>query len=121
MLREHVGVRQHAGESHRRFFWDDYLQLYVWFDEDERIVGFELSYDLTSDYRAFRWKPADGVEHYRVDDGEGRAMKKAVPVMRVDRSGIDPDILVEFTARSESISPEISLLVKQRLREFLAT
>lgn len=120
MLNEYKEVRQHAGEAFRRLFWDDYLQLYLWFDDHQRIVGFELSYDLSDDFRAFRWNPDTGVVHYRVDDGESRAMKKGIPILRQDRSAVDPSVLAELVARSESLEPEIARLVTTKLEEFLA-
>lgn len=121
MLKEHRSVRQHAGESFRRLFWDEFLQLYVWFDESKQIVGFELVYDLADDYRAFRWRTDQGIEHYRVDDGESRAMKKAAPVLRMDRSAIEPGILAEYMARSEYLEPEITHLVTEKLQDFLTS
>ena len=120
MLNEYKEVRQHAGEAFRRLFWDDYLQLYVWFDDHQQIVGFELSYDLTDDFRAFRWNPDTGVVHYRVDDGESRAMKKGIPILRQDRSAVDRSIFAELVARSETLEPEIARLVTSKLEEFLA-
>lgn len=119
MLKEYSGVSQHAGEAFRRFFWDDYLQLYVWFDPDQRIVGFELSYDTLEDFRAFRWSPERGVQHYRVDDGECRPMRKGVPILQVDDSSVDRRIDAEFAVRSGAVEPEISGFVSARLSEYL--
>lgn len=119
MLKEYEKVRQHAGESFRRLFWDDYLQLYVWFDTRQQIVGFELSYDLLNDFRAFRWKPERGVEHYRVDSGEGRAQKNDAPILHADSSRIDPRIAAEFAARSQTLDPRIADLVHAQLRNYL--
>lgn len=119
MLKEYAGVSQHAGESFRRLFWDDYFQLYVWFDSEQRIVGFELSYDLANDCRAFRWKPDRGVEHYRVDDGEGRAIRKGVPILHADDTCVDHRIATEFTERSGGIALEITALVGEKLRDYL--
>jgi hypothetical protein len=120
MLKEFSRVSQHAGESFRRLFWDDYLQLYVWFDPEQRIVGFELSYDLANDWRAFRWKPEHGVEHFRVDDGENRANKKGVPLLHADDTCVDHRIEAEFAERGGGVEPEITGFVSANLSEYLA-
>lgn len=121
MLKEYQGVRQHPGEATRRLFWDDYLQLYVWVSDPGEIVGFELSYDLQEDFRAFRWSPEAGIEHYRVDDGEGRALKKSVPVLNRDRASLDPAVLEEFIARSVALEGTITQLVASKLQDFLSS
>lgn len=121
MLTELHGVRQHPGEAPRRAFWDDYFQLYVWLEKQAEIIGFELSYDLLDNCRAFRWTPGDGIQHYRVDDGEDRAMKKAIPILRPDHSSIDPHVLQEFDRRSAELEPSIRKLVAAKLQELLTT
>ncbi|MGV3724630.1 MAG: hypothetical protein ACO1SX_27350 [Actinomycetota bacterium] len=120
MLKELTNPRQHPGEPRRRLYWDDYLQLCVWFDPQDAPLGFELSYDPAGDCRAFRCMPGPEVEHYAVDDGESRALRKAIAILHADRSHINREIHHEFRNRNREIEPEIAEIVQQKLEDYLA-
>ena len=53
MLREMAGVRQQDSSVRRRWFRDDYFDLFTWQKEDGPdggiVVGFQLCYDLQID------------------------------------------------------------------------
>jgi hypothetical protein len=119
MLQERPNVSQHRGEPRRRFFFDDYLQLYTWTDPQGRLVAFELAYDLWRDARAFRWQIERGMEHYRIDDGESRAFRKSVPILRPDRSHIDRRLRQEFLRRGVLLEPSVAAVVLWELDRFL--
>lgn len=121
MLKELRNPKQHPGEPCRRLFWDDYLQLCVWVDAQNAPLGFELSYDLAGDCRAFRCMPGPEVEHYAVDDGESRTLRKAIAILRVDRSRINHEIPHVFRCRSQDLEPVIAGLVQRTLEHYLAT
>ena len=55
MLREMASVRQQDSSVRRRWFRDDYFDLFTWQEPDGGIVGFQLCYDLQID------KPLAGV------------------------------------------------------------
>lgn len=119
MLREQPHVSQHRGEPRRRFFFDDYLQLYTWTDSQGRVVAFELSYDVWREARAFRWQLGCGMEHYRVDDGESRAFRKSVAILRPDHSHMDVHLGEEFLRRGGNLDPGLSAIVLRELDRFL--
>lgn len=120
MLLENPHINQLRGEPRRRFFFDDCLQLYTWTDPQGGIVAFELSYDLWRDARAFRWQAGCGMEHYRIDDGESRAFRKSVAILRPDPSRIDRRIREEFARRSGNMDAGILEAVLRELDRFLA-
>jgi len=119
LLHELVNPRQHPGEPRRRLFWDDYIQLCVWFDHQDRQLGFELSYDLAGDCRALRCMPGPEVRHYAVDDGESRSLRKATPILRLDHSRIDHRIAGDFRNRSRDIDPDIAGQVQEQIERYL--
>jgi hypothetical protein len=45
MLKEVRDVRQVPGDARRRVFFAEDLDLTVWFDRDDAVMGFELCYD----------------------------------------------------------------------------
>ena len=68
-LYEIRNVQQVRGELRRRWFFSHEMDLIVWFDERDRPVSFQLSYDKHRRIeRTIRWKPGLGFSHYRVDD-----------------------------------------------------
>ena len=38
-------VRQIEGEPFRRWYADDYFDLFIWFDDNDKVTGFQLCYD----------------------------------------------------------------------------
>jgi hypothetical protein len=53
MLREIRNVKEIPGQGVRRWFNDEHLDLFVWYDADGRIIGFQLCFDKdTRDERA---------------------------------------------------------------------
>jgi hypothetical protein len=121
MLKEWPNVRQLPGEPRRRLFGDDYLQLCVWFDLRDRVTGFELSYDLAKQWRALRWELGKAAVHYRVDAGEGRAFRKASPVLIDDRSSVSRVLDHDFQRRAKTLPATLAELVHEQLRAYLAT
>jgi len=116
MLEEVLNVRQIDGEPRRRWFSDDYFDLIVWFDDDEKILGFQLSYGRFKGEHALIWHRESGYGHYRVDDGEGRPGKpKASPVLLPDGNFDSKGIAGIFKRESSKIDPLIATLVAEKI------
>ena len=62
MLREILGVLQDDPTSERRWFHDDYFDLFVRQAGDE-LVAFELCYSIFSNERALAWRRGQGYFH----------------------------------------------------------
>jgi hypothetical protein len=67
MIREIKDVRQNRGEDRRRWFTDQYWDLYIWSDDRNRITGFQLCYDKTGREHAFNWFNGKGYSHTKVN------------------------------------------------------
>src|SRR3954469_10687202 len=81
-LRELPDTRQVEGEPRRRWFSSPDLDLIVWLDDDESLVGFQLCYDKTRRERALTWRDGRGYEHNAVDDGEqSPGQHKSTPIL----------------------------------------
>ena len=77
MLNEIKEVTQYESGKHRRWFHDDYFDLYTWEATDGTLQGFQLCYAKLGKERALRWSPEAGYSHEGVDapeDKPGRAM-----------------------------------------------
>lgn len=85
MLKEVLNVRQIPGESRRRWFSGQNMDLTVWFDNSGGIIGFELCYEKGKNEHAVRWKQGDEILNWKVDDGENRPGRyKETPVLLSD-------------------------------------
>lgn len=118
MLLEYAKVRQVTGQPKRRWFVDREgdLDLIVWFDDDEKPIGFQLCYDKGNGEHAAGWCRDMGFSHRRVDDGESFAsMRKMTPVLEPDGFFPAEIVLQHFLAAAEAIEPAIREFVVDRL------
>jgi hypothetical protein len=83
MLKETLNAQQPPGEPRRRCFTDRDCDLYVWYDDDEEVVQFQLCYDKGPEEKAFTWSRDHGVVQHGVDDGSqsGRFTVKGTPIL----------------------------------------
>ena len=118
MLQEITGVKQDDPDLRRRWFEDDYFDLFVWESPQLRIVGFQLCYDLYSRERVLIWREATGYSHNRIDTGEATPFKNMTPILVADGRLPIEEVLPEFVRRSRSIDRGISKFVASKLREY---
>ena len=82
MLAEIKAVMQRNLERRKRWFHDDYFDLYVWQAPDETVLEMQLCYERGSKWeRALTWKRGLGYAHYMVDSGESKATERQTPIM----------------------------------------
>jgi hypothetical protein len=72
MLDEIKGLKPESGPETRRWFRDEYFDLFVWSDS-EGICSFELCYDKQGTERVFAWKRGGRLSHAKMDS-EVRAL-----------------------------------------------
>ena len=82
MLAEILNVKQIAGEPKHRWFSSPSLDLFLWYDEDESVIQFQICYDKGPNEHALTWHHQRGLAHHAVDDGENRSFRmKSSPIM----------------------------------------
>ena len=69
MLREIKETSQRRGEPKRRWFSGSEMDLFVWLNEEEEIVSYQLTYDKPLAEKALIWNEEEGFSHLGVDDG----------------------------------------------------
>ena len=121
MLYEIKGIRQYEGEPNRRWFFDNEVDLTVWFDTADGIVGFQLCYDKTQDQYALTWREDSGYQHNRVDDGEsigsiGRF--KGTPLLFMNGHFDRQRIANIFAEKSQDIPKQIRKFVSDKIASF---
>lgn len=117
-------VRQHDPQLRRRWFRDDYFDLFTWQAVDGaagRWSGFQLCYDRPARERALSWHAGKGYAHERVDDGEATPTKNRTPVMVADGAMPLTTVLAEFDARAGSLDPALRAFLRERLLDYALT
>jgi len=104
MLREIEGVTDEP-RTRRRWFHDDYFDLFVWQTEDGDITLFQLCYGSALDEQALVWHRAGGFFH----DG-------AEPHSRGAAGG---NVAERFEAAAQDVPRKIRQAVGERIREYI--
>ncbi len=121
MLRELHDVRQITGDARRRVFSSDDLDLTVWFDDRDEILGFELCYDKEKNERALRWSREEGFLHQKVDDGENRPGRyKATPILVPDGAFPAQRISRLFQDNSRDMDQSFAKFIYRKLLDYPA-
>jgi len=119
MLYEIKNVKQNEGEPRRRRFIDDYFDLVVWSDANDKIEGFQLCYDKTKNQHALTWHKEFGYMHNRVDEGKDKAGKpKSIPVLVTDGFFPCQEIADTFKRESKSLDKKIAAAVYKKILEY---
>lgn len=113
-LREYP-VYQHKGEPRRRWFTDDFFDIFVWFHKDTTITGFQLCYDKQVKERALTWVRGRGFRHDLIDDGEATPTKNRSPILVRDGEFPASEVLVLFITSSGGIEDPIRSLIIEKL------
>ena len=69
MLREIKETTQKPGEPRKRWFSSLSMDVFVWLDDADDIVSYQLTYDKPHDEKALIWSREKGFTHLGVDDG----------------------------------------------------
>lgn len=115
-LCELSGVRQHADEAKRRWFFTRSMDLIVWVDEFDRPFKFQLCYEKRTTEYALTWEPEKGFDHAVVDSGPTNASKNVTPILRRSDDTFDREYLLGlFQVSNSNLPPSVGGLVSEAL------
>lgn len=121
MMREILGVTQDGSEVKRRWFHDDYFDLFIWQAQRDEIVSFQLCYGVDSSEQALVWRKDRGwfQDGNTTVDPVPRKIPGAVdPSARLgDTEATDP-IASRFELAAKSLPEDVRSSVAARLREY---
>ncbi len=117
MLTEEKHVRQIPGEGFRRWFFDDYFDLIIWYTDNRSLKGFQLCYDKYGREKVLTWIKSKGYSHDEIDDGEVPGEHKKTPILVADGPFDKNSIGQKFLQASENIEKEIRDLVYNKILE----
>ena len=82
MLKEIPTVNQIEGEPKHRWFSNESIDLYVWYDTNDKIIQFQICYDKGPYEKALTWNENMKLSHHCVDDGESGVFRmKRTPIL----------------------------------------
>ena len=114
MLREIPGVVQDNPSNRRRWFQDDYFDLFV-LEADDELAAFELCYDIGSNERALAWSRGGGYFH----DGGTSASGDFIGAQLGSGDPLEADPIIARFERAAAELPEaLRLALTARLREY---
>ncbi len=117
MLHEIKNVRQEKGGGRRRWFESEGLELVVWLDQAETVIGFQLCFDLGDGLHALTWRNAGGFAHSAVDTGDESPFVNRTPVLQPAGNVPWAGITRLFDAQSGTLEPALRQLVHDKLSE----
>ena len=103
---------------HKRWFQDDYFDLFTWQSEQGDVVVFQLCYDRLGKERVIVWDEEQGFAHHCVDDGEASPNKNMTPVFLSMAKFSYEEVVTPFIQASQGIDETIRRFVTQKLIEY---
>jgi hypothetical protein len=118
MLTE-ISLTQNENKIIKRWFQDDYFDLFTWQNETGQITCFQLCYDRLGNERVISWDNEQGFAHYRVDDGEASPHKNMSPVFVKDGVFSSQEVMFKFLEAGTQITSEIHTVILKKLQEYM--
>lgn len=118
MLKEIARLTPLPNEPRRRWFTDRSLDLFVWYDGDGQISGFQLCYGKPHNEHSVTWHTRHGFSHNRVDDGEDDPRWNRTPILLPDGMFPAASVLDRFERSSQHLEPDLVAFVVRRIQEY---
>jgi hypothetical protein len=120
MLREIRNLEQRQPQRVKRWFQDDYFDLFVWQDRDGEVVQFQLCYERdTRLERALDWKRGRGFQHLKVRQRYAEALgREQSGDMSLD--GVLPYVALRdrFAGAADNLAPALRDFIQDKLAEY---
>jgi len=114
MLYEIKNVRQRKGEGKRRWFTDDFWDLFTWSDQDGFIDRFQLAYGKPDNERSLTWGAATGFKHTAVDSGDPDGSINMSPILVEGGEFPGVEIVDRFKRDAAAIPFDVSEFVQKK-------
>ncbi len=124
MLREIQHVKQERKKDKRRWFTDDYWDLYVWIRKDGTYSGFQLCYGKPDGEHALTWMDDSGPVHAGVSESShGRTGAGNMEASILVADGVfDVDgVARRFWKESRDIDPEVRRYIAVKMKELMGS
>ena len=117
MLREIKETSQNPGEPRRRWFSGSTMDLYIWQNEEDEIVSYQLTYDKPHAEKALVWKKDKGFSHLGVDDGQNPGKHPGSPLFVEDGILVPSKIISGIMKYGDELDPTIKEFIVSGIEE----
>ena len=111
MLREIHRVSQRSVERRKRWFQDEYFDLFIWRDDAGIAIAFQLTYDRKGAERALTWTAGSGFSHRWVIPDSPMAGHPSSPVIGGRAPFMPHIVLPKFAAHAADLDASLVALV----------
>jgi hypothetical protein len=117
MLREIKKTSQRRGEPKRRWFSGSEIDLYVWVNEDNEIVSYQLTYNKLHAEKALVWNVTEGFSHLGVDDQLHPGKHPGSPLLVEDDVLSPAGMIAQLDKYAGEIDPSIKDFIVSGIKE----
>ncbi len=119
MLREIKETNQKRGEPKKRWFTSLSMDLFVWLNDDDEIISYQLTYNKPHDEKAITWSIENGFIHLGVDDGARPGKHPGSPLFIKDGNIKPAKIISTLKKNSGELDPSIKNFIVSGIEENL--
>jgi hypothetical protein len=121
MLREIRGVDQRNRQRRKRWFQDEYFDLFLWQDGAGAILEFQLCYrrDMR-DERVLEWRRGRGFQHLKPEglNAASPFLEDDTWALRLDGAMPYATLTEKFDAAAHGLPAEIARFVREKIDEY---
>ncbi len=124
MLHEIQHVKQERKRDKRRWFTDDYWDLFVWVRKDGNYSGFQLCYGKPDGEHALTWMDESAPVHTGISEsshGRTGAGNMEAPILVADGVFDVAGVAQRFWNESTDIDSDVRLHVFEKMKELMST
>jgi len=116
-LLKEIPVTTENNEPAKRWFTDNETDLFIWLDNGDDIIKFQVCYNKGKNEHALTWEKEAGFSHHAVDDGEEKVMKMKKSPILVQDGLVDVQAMNDMFTR---IGKELPAFIYNFVHETLA-
>ena len=118
MLREIIPVSQKSGEPKRRWFCCEIMDLFIWLNDQDEVVSYQLSYDKPHAEKALTWQQGQGFAHVSVDDGSRPGKYPASPLLSPEANFNAKKLLSLFKSNAGDMDSTIATFIVSSIENY---
>jgi len=101
----------------RRLFSDEEMDLYLWYDQQMKLIGFELIHNLKRHSLSFKWRVGQSSTYSRINSGDTKPGREGFDFFVTENDFPYTKWVQMFSKRSHNVDSEITELILLKMSE----